>query len=286
MSAEISANPLESLQEHVEHLQHGLGPLPVAGTATGHGGRVGPMDVVLSTYTLWFFIAIVVVLVVVFVFKKKQVKPTEDDPSGLVPKGKFVNAAEFLVEFVQKNMIDTVIHGDGRQYFPLIATVFTFILISNFMGLVPSFKTGTGVVGGTLAISFFVFLYFNYVGIKKKGFIKYFAGLVPHGVPGWIGWLVWIIEFISMLLRPITQALRLFANMLAGHLVLGIFALLTSLFVMSAIEYIKPLTALPSIAWFALLVAMYALEVVVAAVQAYVFSLLTAVYINSSVGDH
>ena len=295
MSAEAASgviDPLKELAPEVSHLKDvGLAPLSLFGDKAGVEKRVEMFDVSFTNYTLWFIIAAIILLVVVFVFKKKQAAGT-GKLEKLTPKGRFVNAIEFLIEFVQKNMIDSVIHHNGRQHFPFIATVFFFILISNFLGLIPGFKTGTGVVGGTLAISFFVFLYFNFVGIKEKGIGGYFKGLVPNGVPGWIAWLVWAIEFISMLLRPITQALRLFANMLAGHLVLGIFALLTSLFLQAAIHnfsLVGPssiLTALPSLAWALLLLAMYVLEVVVAAVQAYVFSLLTAVYIDSATSSH
>jgi F-type H+-transporting ATPase subunit a len=108
-------------------------------------------------------------------------------------------------------------------------------------------------------------------------------------VPWWIAWLVWIIEVISLLLRPITLSVRLFANMYAGHIVLGVFAIMTSLAVEPIFEHLSGGTiagALPAIVWLALLTMLYLLEVLVAFIQAYVFTLLTSVYISQAISEH
>lgn len=278
----VPANPLEGLGEHVLHLQEELRPLAIWGDKAGTSDLpvIGVSDWSLTTYMLWFVIAAVLTMLLLLLFKKKQAA------GGLAPKGRFVNAVEFLVEFVQRDIVDGAIDHGGKKHVPFIATVFFFVLINNVLGLIPSFKAGTGTVAGTAAIAVIVFVYFNYHGIKAKGPVKYFTGLVPHGVPGWIAWLVWLIEFASLLLRPVTQALRLFANMYAGHIILGIFAMMTTLFLQSAIAHGAVLTGLPSVVWLVILIALYMLEVLVAAIQAYVFALLTAVYVNSSISDH
>lgn len=280
MSAAVPSNPFEALPESLEHLLGALGPLSIAGEKAGEFERVGVMDASLTTYTLWFIIASVLIILLVMLFKKKQAD------SGLAPKGRFVNAFEMLFEFVQSNIIDGAITHGGRKHLPFVATVFFFVLLNNFLGLIPGFKAGTGVIGGTAAIAIMVFLYFNYVGIKQKGIVHYFTGLVPNGVPKVIAPLIWLIEFVSLLLRPVTQALRLFANMYAGHIMLGIFATLTELFIRSAIAHVAPLTSLPGLVWLLLLTILYVLEILVAAIQAYVFALLTAVYIEMATSDH
>jgi len=271
-----NAGPLQQLPEGVTHLLKTLDPTSVFGNSA-HPTRIASFgEWTLSVNTVYFMIACILVLLLVFMMGKKM---------SLVPKGRFMNIFEFLVEFVRNNVISVIKH-DGKKYEPFILTAFTFILISNLIGLIPGAKPGTGIIGGTFALALVVLVYFNMVGIKAKGFFKYWGGLVPHGVPGWIAPVIWLIEFISMLLRPITLALRLFANMYAGHIVLGIFALLTGLFAEATIHGLGAGYIAASPAWLILLIGLYVLELVVAFVQAYVFSLLTAVYIDSAVGSH
>lgn len=276
----VPSNPFEALPASLEHLLDSLAPLSIAGAKAGTPERVGVMDPSLTTYTLWFLIAAALIVVIVMVFKKKQ------QEGGLVPRGRFVNAMEMLFEFVRKDIVDGAISHGGRKHLPFIATVFFFVLLNNFLGLVPGFKAGTGVIAGTAAISIIVFIYFNYWGIKEKGGLKYLIGLAPSGLPKAIFPIVWLIELVSLFLRPITQALRLFANMYAGHVMLGIFATLTELFIRSAIHNVAPLTSLPGLVWLLLLTVLYLLEILVAAIQAYVFALLTAVYIDSATSAH
>ncbi|HHX48659.1 MAG TPA: F0F1 ATP synthase subunit A [Brevibacterium sp.] len=279
-AAGVPANPFDALGDSIAHMIESLGPMSIAGEKAGEFERVEMFDASLTTYTLWFIIAAVLIVVLVMVFKKKQ------QEGGLVPRGRFVNAFEMMFEFVKNDIVDGAISHNGKKHLPFVATVFFFVFINNFLGLIPGFKAGTGVIAGTAAISIAVFLYFNYQGIKEKGIGKYILGLVPDGVPKAIWPVIWLIELVSLFLRPITQALRLFANMYAGHIMLGIFATLTELFVRSAIQHVQPLTSLPGIAWLLLLTVLYLLEILVAAIQAYVFALLTAVYIDSATSGH
>ena len=206
---------------------------------------------------------------------------------ALVPKGRFINMFESLFEFVRNNIAGNAIHHDRNRYVPFLATMFIFILISNLMGLIPGSKSGaTGTISGTVMLSVVVFVYFTYHGIRVKGGWGYLKGLVPHGLPVAIVPLIFVIELVSVILRPVTQALRLFANMYAGHIILGIFAVLTELFFMAAFHGGSWLNMAASPVWLLLVVAIYALEILVCLIQAYVFTLLAAVYIESATGDH
>lgn len=240
----------------------------------------------LTSYLLFMLIGIGL-LVIFFVVAKRGL--------GLVPKGRITNLAEVLVDYVRKEIATEIIGHGAEKYFPFIATIFFFVLFNNLLGLIPGSKPGTGSLGITITLGLIVFVYFNMEGFKAQGFGGYAKSLVPAGVPGWISPLVWLIEFVSLLLRPITLAVRLFANMYAGHIILGVFAILVELAVEPLIHAIQTgaglgggvlLSSLPAFVWMALLVALYALEVLVAFIQAYVFTLLTTVYIGSAVHEH
>ena len=271
-----NAGPLQKLGEEVTHLLKTLDPISVFGNGA-HPVRIQSFgEWTLSVNTIYFLIAAILVVWLGFMVAKRM---------SIVPKGRFINAAEFLIEFVRNNVASIIKH-DPKKYEPFLLTAFFVVLINNLVGLIPGTHPGTGIVGGTLALAIGVLVYFNFAGIKAKGFFKYWAGLVPHGVPKPIAPIIFIIEVISMLIRPVSLALRLFANIYAGHIILGIFALLAGLFAEATIQGLGGAYIAASPAWGLLLIAMYVLELVVAFVQAYVFSLLTAVYIDGAVGSH
>lgn len=267
---------MKELGTKVEHLIAGLKSFDLFAAA--------PMFS-LTNYLLFMLIAMVIIVGFFYMAKPGL---------GLVPRGRAANLLESLVEFARKDIAEEIIGHGSEKYFPFIATIFFFVLFNNLLGLIPGGKPGTGSLGITLAIGIIVFVFFNGAGFKEQGVFGYLKGLVPHGVPGWISPLVWLIEFVSLLLRPITLAVRLFANMYAGHIILGVFAILVELAVHPLIEAVSTghgiggavLAALPGIVWMALLTALYALEVLVAFIQAYVFTLLTTVYIGSAVHEH
>lgn len=230
----------------------------------------------ITQYSLAMFIAIVILCIVFFRFRKKQA-------ASLVPQGRFVNAVEFLIEFARKDLVQDMLGTTWRKHFPFIATIFFFILINNLIGLIPGFHPGTGTMGVTFALALISFFYFIYTGVKKDGGFGYLMSLKPKGVPFPMNWLVWVIEIFSTFLRLITLAVRLFCNMFAGHIVMGTFAILASLFI-ERIGQGVTLEAFTgagvSLLWLLVLIAIYAVEMLVAAIQAYVFSLLSAVYIQ------
>lgn len=158
---------------------------------------------------------------------------------------------------------------------PFLATLFFFILISNFVGLIPGCKTPTGTISVTWALATISFIYFNVWGIKAKGGLGYLKSFAPAGLPKVMVPIIWFLELISTCIRWLTLAVRLYGNMFAGHMVLGIFALASSVFLTCGIQALDPLTGVLSLPWFLLLIAMYALETLVAFLQAYVFTVLS-----------
>lgn len=265
-------NPLDKLPEEMDHLVNSFSSTPV----------VGDLNAGITQYSFWMFVAIVILLAVVFVFKKKQAE------CGLVPKGRFVNGVEFLVEYCRDDLCKALLGDTWRKHFPFIATMFFFILVNNIVGIIPGCKPGTGCIGTTAALALISFIYFIVVGVKSKGLIGYIKSLAPAGVAFPMNALVWAIELFSTFLRLVTLAVRLFCNLFAGHVVLGTFAILASLFVeplMQGITVAAVGQAGASIFWVAILLVIYAVELLVAAIQAYVFTLLSAVYIQLAEAD-
>lgn len=260
-------NPLERLDEEMSELVESFTSQAVFGDLTTG----------LTQYTFWMFVAIAILLVVIFVFKKKQAA------GGLVPRGRFVNGVEFLVEYCRDDLCKGLLGDTWRQHFPFIASIFFFILFNNIVGVIPGCKPGTGCIGTTAALALVSFVYFIVVGMRSKGVLGYIKSLAPAGVAFPMNALVWVIELFSTFLRLITLAVRLFCNLFAGHVVMGTFAVLASLFFMPLLQGFS-LEALgqagASVFWIAILLVIYAVELLVAAIQAYVFTLLSAVYIQ------
>ncbi|MBI5231531.1 MAG: F0F1 ATP synthase subunit A [Coriobacteriales bacterium] len=264
----------EHFPAEINHLLEFLGT-----TAVFH---IGPWEV--SNYLFFLFIGIILFFALMLYARRR---------AALVPEGRLYNAVEALVELVRNDLVIENIGSEGKKYFPFIGTVFFFVLINNFIGLIPGAKPGTGTMGVTVALALFAFVFFNAAGMRKKGVGGYITGVVPHGVPGILWPVIWVIEVISLLIRPFTLSIRLFANMYAGHIVLGIFSILTSIGVAQAIHGLSGAGAaaiavggIQIIAWITLLTALYVLEIVVALLQAYIFTLLTTVYVSLAVSEH
>ena len=192
--------------------------------------------------------------------------------------------AESVVEFVRENVVMQTMGPSGLSWMPFLVSVFLFIFFCNIFGIIPGIQmpvTARMAVPAFLAI--LVWILYNFVGIKKQGLGGYLkSSLLPPGVPKALLPLVMLIEFVStFLIRPFSLAVRLFANILAGHLLLTTFAVLTA-----AVWSVTPLAILVPVT-FATLVALTMFEVLVAVLQAFIFTILTAVYINlASHADH
>lgn len=183
--------------------------------------------------------------------------------------------AELSYEFVA-NMINSTMGADGLKFFPLIFTIFFFVLFNNFLGLVPWTFTATSQIAITFTLASFVILTMVVVGFMKQG-LGFFKLFVPSA-PWYLLILLVPIEVISFLTRPVSLSVRLFANMLAGHTLLAVFASFVVLMIgAGGIMYGV------AVAPFILIVCIYALEMLVAALQAYVFAILTCIYLNEAI---
>lgn len=191
---------------------------------------------------------------------------------SLVPS-KLQSLAELLVDFIRGIIHDTM-GKSGMRFFPLISALFLFILFSNLVGLVPGSFTITSQIIVTAVFAVAVYLLSLVVGFQLHG-VKFLGILVPPGTPGWLLPLMIPIEVISQLARPISLAVRLFANMTAGHVILGVLFGLT-------------IAGGLLIGWlpFSFTIALYGLEVGIAFIQAYIFTILTCVYIGDAMHLH
>jgi F-type H+-transporting ATPase subunit a len=192
---------------------------------------------------------------------------------SLVP-GRLQSVAEITHEFVA-GMLRESTGSAGMKYFPFVFTLFMFIFTCNMLGMIPGFFTVTSHIIVTAALAALVFLTVLVVGFAKNG-IRFLKLFVPQGVPIVILPLVVLIEIISFLSRPVSHSVRLFANMLAGHITLKVFGgFVVMLLGAGTFAALSPLPLLMAIA-------LTALEVLVAFLQAYVFTMLTCMYLNDA----
>ena len=202
-------------------------------------------------------------------------------PAALVP-GRAQTAAETAYSFIQNMVRDTSGEEGVRRFFPFVFTLFLFIFSANMLGMFPYWFATTSQIVITASMALMVFATVILVGLFKNG-LGFFKIFVPSGVPWYILWFVVLIEIISFFSRPLSHSVRLWANILAGHLVIKVFASFIPM--MAAAGFVG---VIGSIFPLGLTVALYALEFLVAFLQAYVFAMLTCVYLNDALhpGGH
>jgi F-type H+-transporting ATPase subunit a len=193
----------------------------------------------------------------------------------VVPRG-LQNVMEYGIDFVRRQIILEVIGNEGLRYLPYLVTLFFFVFFANVLEIIPLINfpvTSRMALPGFLAIASWTL--FNWVGIRKQGLRRYLKSLVwPPGTPWYMLPLLAPIEFVStILVRPLTLSVRLLANMIAGHLILGVF------FAGTVYLLAQPQTALFGVGAGLFSVALVGFELLVAALQAYIFTILTAVYL-------
>lgn len=227
-------------------------------------GKIGGSEIAFTNSSL--FMLIVVGSALTFLFAAANAR-------ALVP-GRIQAAGEVLYDFIA-DTVKTSAGKDGMRFFPLVFSLFIFVLFANMIGMIPGGFTVTSHIIVTAALALLVIGTVVVYGFWKHGL--HFLGLfVPSGVPGWLLPLLVAIEVISFLSRPISLAVRLFANMLAGHIALKIFAgFVASLLFAGGWAVLSPLPL-------ALTVALTALEFLVAGLQAYVFAVLTCIYLHDA----
>jgi F-type H+-transporting ATPase subunit a len=198
---------------------------------------------------------------------------------ALVPAGLLQNTAESGVAFVRNQIIMQTIGADGLRFLPYLTALFFFLFFSNITEIIPGVQFPANArFGMPLVLAMLTWVIYNVVGVAKQGPLHYLKNsVIPPGVPKPILPLVMIIELVStFVVRPFSLMVRLFANMLAGHLILVTFAALSA-----GLWALKPTVVIVPFS-FALLVAMTAFEILVSFLQAFIFTILTAVYIGSS----
>ena len=223
----------------------------------------------INKIVLGYFIAVLLVFGLFFLAGRQQ---------SLVPSG-VRNVAESAVDFIRNGIVLQTMGPDGLAWTPFLLTVFTFVIVNNLFGIIPGWQMpGTGRMALPAFLGLLIYILFNVVGIMSQGLGGYFKNsLFPPGVPKALYILVTPIEFIStFLVRPFSLAVRLFANLLAGHILLITFGVLASaLWVKGPLVVVMPLP-------FLMLIFLTGLELLVAFLQAYIITILAAVYIGGA----
>jgi len=199
----------------------------------------------------------------------------------LIPRG-MQNLMETLVSFARQSLILEVLGEEGMSWFPFIATLFFFILYCNLLGLVPKMFTATSNINVTASLAAVVFICTQGAGIARHGLVGYGKTFIPKGMPRGImgkvliGFMI-IVEIISQLARPFSLAVRLFANMTAGHMVILVFISMIFMFQgFIAKVFVTPMSVVMA-------VIMMAFEIFVSLLQAFIFAILASIYISLAV---
>ena len=230
---------------------------------------IGGQDVSFTNSSLFMLLAVVVSSVfLVSAMRKRELIP-----------GRMQGLAEMMYEFVA-DMVRSNVGNEGRPYFPFIFALFVFLLFGNLLGLIPYSYTFTSQIVVTFVMAAFVFLALTVLALFKHG-LHFFSFFVPAGAPKALIPFLIIIEVISYFVRPVSLSVRLFANMLAGHTMLKVFAGLAVM-----ISGVGGAAMVGSVFPFVALIGLTGLEVLVAVLQAYVFTILTCMYLNDALHLH
>src|SRR5664279_3014531 len=228
-------------------------------------GHIGGQEIAFTNSSAYMFLAVGVISLLMIGTGRQRVP------------GRLQSVAEISYEFVASTIRSTA-GSEGMKFFPLVFSLFMFIAVSNLVGIIPYAFTVSSHLVVTVALALLVFFIVLFYGLYKNG-LKFFKLFVPSGVPIYVLPLVVVIEIISFFfVKPVSHALRLFANMLAGHIALKVFA-----------SFVGMLGTLGLIGWIGaifplgLTVALTALELLVAFLQAYVFAILTCIYLNDAI---
>ena len=238
--------------------------------------EIGGFDLSFTNSALFMIVVFVLLALFVSGGMKRQLIP-----------GRWQVAVEGAVGFID-NMVTTSIGKEGKAFAPYLFSLFFFILFANFIGVLPlaifpHFHTFavTSHITVTAILAFLSFGIVLVVGFWRHG-LHFFSLFVPHGAPAWLMPVIIPVEFVSFMVRPFSLGLRLFVAMTAGHILLEVFGS----FVVQGIQAASPLGGVVSVLSFVMIVGVSALELLVCAIQAYVFALLTSLYLNDAVHLH
>lgn len=225
--------------------------------------HIGSVDISFSQSALWMLIAVMAATALMTLGMRRK---------ALVP-GRWQNVSEMLYEFIFSIVHDNL-GAESKKYFPFVFSIFMIVLMGNLLGLVPYSFTFTSHIIVTGALALAVFFLATLAGIYHHG-LHFFSLFLPKGLPWAIAPLIVVIEVISYLSRPLSLSVRLFANMTAGHTMLKVFAGFS-------VGMGVALGVLPMV----VNVALYGLELMIALIQAYVFAILTCLYLKDAIELH
>ena len=223
-------------------------------------------DLYISQSVLYMLVSSVLILLFLYLGMRRR---------AIVP-GRFQAAAELAYEFIYRMASDQIGH-EGKRFFPFIFTLFFFILFGNYIGLIPGSFTYTSHIAVTAALAIMVFVVALIVALVSQR-LKFYTHFLPEGAPIAMAPLLVPIEILTFLSRPVSLSIRLFANMVAGHVMFEMFAGFTIL--LGGLHLIGPVLG---IAPLIVNMALMALELLVGALQAYVFAILTCIYLREAV---
>jgi F-type H+-transporting ATPase subunit a len=223
------------------------------------------MDISITKHIVFMWVAIAI-LITTFIFVARSYK------KSLIPRG-VSNLTEVLILFVRDEIARPTIGKGYERFLPYLLTVFFFILTCNFLGLLPYGSTATSNISVTATLAVISFLFIQIGGMMKNGVFGYFKGLIPHGIPFWLLPIMLVVEILGLFTKPFALAIRLFANMTAGHIV--ILALIGLIFILHTYVVV------PVSISFALFI--FLLEILVALLQAYIFTMLSSLFIGMAV---
>ncbi len=245
-----------------EHGSHS--PLEQFAIVPIHPINIAGYDVSFTNSSLWMVVVIATIIGFLLPASRKLV---------LVP-GRLQSSAEMLIEFINSTILDAA-GKEGLKYFPIIFSLFSFVLVCNLIGMVPGSFTVTSHIIVTFALAALVFIGVTLIAIFKHGIVKFLHFFLPKGTPWWMAPLMYFIELLSYLARPISLSIRLAANMMVGHMILKIAA--GFIFAMGLLGGWLP---------FGFIVIFTGFEIFIAILQAYIFTVLTCVYLNDALHLH
>lgn len=262
-----------------DEFEHAVKPLHIGGHELSF--HIGPLDLSISTVVVYLWVAAILVGVICYIIARAARR---------VPSRKQM-AFEAVYEYVRDNLVGAVMPGrTATAWFPYILSLFVFILFSNLIGLVPFFLgftegglpalrtyAATSNINVTAALALLTFILTHVSGVRANGPIGYFKGWVPGSAPGVLKPVLFVIHFFSEIFRLLSLAVRLYANLLAGHIMILVFYAL--IFMLPSITFLVILSPLIE----AGVLAISLFEIFVAAIQAYIFAILTAVYIGGAI---
>lgn len=191
-------------------------------------------------------------------------------------RNRFVSFVESLTVFVRDEIVIPNIGEEGRPFLPYFLSVFFFVLFMNLLGMIPGSATATGNISVTASLALCTLFMINAAGVRAHGVGGYVKSLVPHGMPVWLLPLMYPIELLGLLTKSFALSIRLFANMIAGHIV--ILAFLALIFLFGKL-WVAPLSVAAALG-------INLLELFVAFLQAYIFTLLSAIFVGSAIHSH